>query len=49
MPPRDYYAMLRLRPEATAEEIKRSYRKLALELHPAITDDPDAQQRFRGV
>jgi curved DNA-binding protein CbpA len=31
---RDYYAILGLHPEATEEEIRRAYRRLALEWHP---------------
>lgn len=34
MPSRDYYVVLNVKPEATAAEIKLSYRKLALQYHP---------------
>lgn len=30
----DYYAELELSPDATADEIKRQYKKLALQYHP---------------
>jgi molecular chaperone DnaJ len=46
---RDYYGILGVRQDATAEDIKRSYRKLARELHPDVNPDSDAQQRFRDV
>jgi molecular chaperone DnaJ len=41
--------MLNVASDATAEEIKRAYRKLARELHPDINPDPAAQNRFKEV
>ena len=46
---RDYYGTLGVRPDASADEIKRAYRKLARELHPDVNPDEAAQQRFREV
>jgi len=48
---KDYYLILRLRPEATAEEIRSAYRRLALELHPDLSgldSDPflDVQEAY---
>ncbi len=47
--PRDYYGVLGVTREATPEEIKRAYRKLARELHPDVNPDPAAQERFKAV
>ncbi|MFL6145553.1 MAG: molecular chaperone DnaJ [Labedaea sp.] len=46
---KDYYGTLGVRPDASAEEIKRAYRKLARELHPDVNPDADALQRFKDV
>ena len=46
---RNYYGMLNVGSDATAEEIKRAYRKLARELHPDVNPDPQAQNRFKEV
>lgn len=45
---RDYYETLKLDKNATPEEIKKSYRKLALEYHPdRNTHDPAAEEKFK--
>lgn len=45
----DYYALLGVARDADADEIKRSYRKLARELHPDVNPDPTAVDRFKEV
>jgi molecular chaperone DnaJ len=46
---RDYYELLGVGREANDAEIKRAFRQLARELHPDVSDAPDAQERFREV
>ena len=46
---RDYYGMLGVARDATPEQIKRAYRRLARELHPDVNPDAEAQHRFKDV
>jgi molecular chaperone DnaJ len=46
---RDYYELLGVGREASDGDVKRAFRKLARELHPDVSDQPDAQERFKEV
>jgi molecular chaperone DnaJ len=46
---RDYYAILGIRRDASADEVKKAYRRLARELHPDVNPDPETQERFKEI
>lgn len=45
----DYYQRLSLLRQASKEEIKKAYRKLALEFHPDRNKSPDAHEDFIAI
>jgi curved DNA-binding protein len=45
----DYYEALGVPRDATEEDIRRAYRKLARENHPDVNKDPGAEDRFKEV
>ncbi len=46
---KDYYDILGVTREATQEEIKRAYRKLARKYHPDVSKETDADNRFQEL
>jgi molecular chaperone DnaJ len=46
---RDYYEVLGVARDAGDDEIKRAFRRLARELHPDVSSEPDAAERFKQV
>lgn len=46
---RDYYEALGVPRDATENQIRVAYRKLARENHPDVNKDPDAEDRFKEV
>ncbi|MDP3064201.1 MAG: molecular chaperone DnaJ [Chloroflexota bacterium] len=46
---RDYYAVLSVSRQAGEEEIRKAFRKLAMEYHPDRNKNPDAAERFKEV
>jgi molecular chaperone DnaJ len=46
---RDYYELLGVSRDADDAAIKKAFRRLARQLHPDVSDEPDAEVRFREV
>ena len=46
---RDYYEVLGVNKNASADEIKRAYRKMAKKYHPDVNKSADAEEKFKEV
>ncbi|MFT4108349.1 molecular chaperone DnaJ [Propionicimonas sp.] len=45
----DYYEVLGVPRDATPEQIKKAYRRLAMKYHPDVADTPDAAEKFKQI
>lgn len=46
---KDYYSIMGVARDATQDEIKRAYRKLARKYHPDVSKEADSEARFKEV
>jgi molecular chaperone DnaJ len=46
---RDYYELLGVARDADEQTIKKAFRRLARQLHPDVSEEPEAEARFREV
>ena len=46
---KDYYQIMGLAKNATPDEIKRAYRKLARKYHPDVSKEPNAEAKFKEL
>jgi len=47
--PRDYYEVLGVPRNASQDEIKRAFRRLARQYHPDVSTEKDAEERFKEI
>jgi len=46
---KDYYKIMGVKRDASQDEIKRAYRKLARKFHPDVSKEPDAEAKFKEL
>ena len=46
---KDYYQIMGLSRDATQDDIKRAYRKLARKYHPDVSKEPNAEEKFKEL
>ncbi len=46
---KDYYAILGVKEDASADEIRKAFQSKARKLHPDVNKEPDAEERFKEV
>ncbi len=49
MADKDYYEVLNVQTNASKEEVKDAYRKLALQFHPDRNKSPEAEEKFKDI